>query len=105
MPKYDWHHLRPTDLDNFSALRKQIHQAIQNVSLVGRQYLPPSDEDSNATLTWVPGLWRIVGKWIPAKTKFRSSLSLENFNIYLVKDMGGCRSTERTSETTVCVSQ
>lgn len=83
MSKYEWYQLRSTNLEALADMRDQVHVAIQNVALIGRQYLPKSKEDENATLSWIPGLWRMAGKWIDDNS-FRSSLSLRDFHLYLV---------------------
>ncbi len=82
--KYDWFNIEPVDLDDFRDLRDQYHHAIQNVGAVGRMYLGQTEGDSNASLSWVPGLWRLVGKWIDGIETFRSSISFHDFTIYLV---------------------
>ena len=82
--KYSWYHLDSHDVEAFASLKTQLHFAIQNVAAVGRMFLGESERDENAALIWVPGLWRMAGKWIKANDTFRSSLSFEDFTIYLV---------------------
>jgi len=64
--------------------RQQLHQAIQNVATVGRTFLPPSDDDCEATLVWIPSSSRMAGKWVQGAIKFRSSINPESFTVHLV---------------------
>ncbi|SMD36104.1 hypothetical protein SAMN04488029_2722 [Reichenbachiella faecimaris] len=82
----DWQLLTFPDQADLSRVREQYHQAIQNVAAVGRSFLPPSDEDENANLEWDFDLQRIVGRWVEADIKFRSSISLQKFEVYLVDE-------------------
>lgn len=82
----DWQLLTFPDQTDLSHVREQYHQAIQNVAAVGRSFLPPSDEDENANLEWDFDLQRIVGRWVEANIKFRSSISLQKFEVYLVDE-------------------
>lgn len=99
----DWQLLTFPGLADISQTRDQFHQAIQNVAAVGRSFLPPSADDENANLEWDFGLQRIVGRWIDADVRFRSSISLKKFEVYLVDeslktissiDMQGKRQTD-----------
>lgn len=82
--KYSWYHIDPIDPELFNDLRDQYHHAIQNVAAVGRMFLGEHEYDENAELSWTPGLWRLVGKWISGNEVFRSSISFQDFTIYLV---------------------
>lgn len=82
----DWQLLTFPDLSDLSQAREQFHQAIQNVAAVGRSFLPPSEEDENANLEWDFSLQRIAGRWVDADIKFRSSISLRKFEVYLVNE-------------------
>jgi len=82
----DWQLLTFPDRSGLSQAREQFHQAIQNVAAVGRSYLPPNDDDENANLEWDFDLQRIVGRWVEADIKFRSSISLKKFEVYLVDE-------------------
>lgn len=65
--------------------RRQFHLGVQNVAIVGRTYLPESENDENAILHWIPGFWRMAGQWVKGEEKtIRSSISFEDFNLYLV---------------------
>lgn len=99
----DWQLLTFPDLADLSQARKQLHQAIQNVAAVGRSFLPASEGDGFANLGWDFGLQRLVGHWVDANIKFRSSISIEKFEVYLVDEnintissisMQGIRQTE-----------
>lgn len=81
----EWEKLTHISTDDLNFVRKQYHLAAQNISVVGRSYLDRSENDENAVLHWVPGFWRMAGKWVSGQNKtFRSSISLKDFNIYLV---------------------
>ncbi|WP_422360441.1 hypothetical protein [Reichenbachiella sp.] len=82
----DWQLLTFPDVSDLSQVREQFHQAIQNVAAVGRSFLPPSEDDENANLEWDFKLQRIVGRWVDNETKFRSSISLNKFEVYLVDE-------------------
>ncbi|MFY0688338.1 MAG: hypothetical protein JXQ90_14285 [Cyclobacteriaceae bacterium] len=84
--RYEWFHFSEMDFDELSSLRVQYHQAIQNVAAVGRTFLAKSEDDQNAVLSWVPGLWRMAGKWVKANKTFRSSFSLDDCKVYLVDE-------------------
>ncbi len=58
--------------------------AAQNVALVGIHYTEQADEQSHNTLSWIPGLWRMAGRWVEGTKTFRSSLSLTSFELFLV---------------------
>jgi hypothetical protein len=83
--KYDWFPLHQPELTSYQRTFHAFHHALQNVASVGRSYIDPSSEnDENAVLSWVPGLWRLVGKWVHGSTPFRSSLGFKDFSIHLV---------------------
>ncbi|MEO9805659.1 MAG: hypothetical protein ABJF04_20545 [Reichenbachiella sp.] len=82
----DWQLLTFPDVTELIQTRKQFHQAIQNVAAVGRSFLPASAEDENANLEWDFNLQRLVGRWVEADIKFRSSISLKRFEVYLVDE-------------------
>jgi len=84
--KYNWHRLDPVDLDALRELKNQYHLALQNVAAVGRMFLGEEENDKNAVLNWVPGLWRLAGHWITGEDTFRSSISFDDFSIYLVNE-------------------
>ena len=86
MLSLDWRPFRKIEISRIANTRVQFHVAIQNVSAVGRRFLGDSKSDRNATLFWIPGLSRMAGHWVDGKIRFRSSISLEDFNIYLVDD-------------------
>jgi len=79
-----WLPIESYDQKGYDRVRQNYHQAVQNVAAVGRAYLPQSDRDENATLQWVPGLRRLAGKWVGQEAVFRSSISFEHFQLYLV---------------------
>lgn len=81
----EWANFPEISNNDLGFVRKQFHLAVQNVAVVGRTYLSNSINDENAALHWVPGFWRMAGKWVNGEDKvFRSSVSLKDFNIYLV---------------------
>ncbi|XOV92604.1 MAG: hypothetical protein ACFHWX_20655 [Bacteroidota bacterium] len=86
MLSLDWRPFEPLDQSRLSNARNQFHVAIQNVASVGRRFLGESKTDGKATLFWIPGLSRMAGHWVDGKIRFRSSLSLEDFTIYLVDE-------------------
>lgn len=86
MDTFTWNKFIPTDPEEVRTARVQLHQSVQNVASVGRKFLEHSENDENATLTWVPGLRRMAGKWVQGDVSFRSSISLEEFKIYLVDE-------------------
>lgn len=79
-----WHKLTFPELTEISEARKQYHQAIQNVAAVGRSLLPQVEDDHYANLEWDEKVQRLVGRWVEGETKFRSSISFEDFSVYLV---------------------
>jgi hypothetical protein len=84
MQKFDWKDFRPVDIDELVLVKNQYHQAIQSVAAVGRKFLPDIKNDQNALLAWVPGHTRLAGQWVKGSQIFRSSISFEDFSIYLV---------------------
>lgn len=82
----DWRAFDPIENERISKVRDQFHVAIQNVAAVGRRFLGETKMDENATLFWVPGFSRLAGHWVEGRIRFRSSLSFNDFNIYLVDD-------------------
>ncbi len=86
MLSLEWHTFKPLDTQKLSDVKQQFHLALQNVAAVGRKFLEHSDNDENATLTWIPGLSRLAGKWIEGNVRFRSSISFDDFSIYLVDE-------------------
>lgn len=86
MQKFHWREFRPVDIDALAETRDQFHQALQSVAAVGRKFLPAVKNDENGTLVWVPGLSRLAGNWVTGSQAFRSSISFEDFCIYLVDD-------------------
>lgn len=86
MDAFTWNPLIAVDPEEIRNARFQLHQAVQNVAAVGRKFLPEKGNDQNATLTWVPGLKRMAGKWVKGNVSFRSSLSFEEFTVLLVDE-------------------
>lgn len=84
MQPFDWKSFVPSDTDELIEARLQLHHAIQNVAAVGRHFSPASSNDLQATLVWVPGLGRMAGRWVSGDIDFRSSISPEEFSVYLV---------------------
>lgn len=82
----EWQPLTFPALEDMTQVREQYHQAIQNVAAVGRSFLPKSPEDENANLEWDFKLQRLVGRWVEGNIKFRSSISLKKFEVYLVDE-------------------
>ncbi len=82
----EWRSFDSIETQRIENARVQFHAAIQNVAAVGRRFLKESPNDEYATLFWVPGLLRLAGHWVEGNTKFRSSISFSDFNIYLVDD-------------------
>ncbi|RED94109.1 hypothetical protein [Marinoscillum furvescens] len=103
MQPFDWRSFVPTDSDDLIKARLLLHHAIQNVAAVGRHFSPPTANDLHATLVWVPGLGRMAGRWVTGEIDFRSSISPEEFSVYLVDkkvqtlgalDLEGCTHSE-----------
>ncbi len=86
MLSLDWRPFQKVEIPRIANARAQFHVAIQNVASVGRRFLGESKTDENASLFWIPGLSRMAGHWVKGKITFRSSISFEDFNIYLVDD-------------------
>ncbi len=86
MDAITWKHLTYQDFTSLSTARKQLHQAVQLVSVVGRKFLPKSKDDKYANLVWVPQFQRLGGNWVEGNVKFRVSLSLADLKIHLVDD-------------------
>lgn len=86
MDTFSWNPLIVVDPDELRHARIQLHQAVQNVAAVGRKFLAQDAGDKNASLTWVPGLKRMAGNWVKGDISLRSSISLEEFKIYLVDE-------------------
>lgn len=82
----EWQPLTFPAPEDMIQVREQYHQAIQNVAAVGRSFLPKSDQDENANLEWDFNLQRLVGRWVEGDQKFRSSISLKKFEVYLVDE-------------------
>ncbi|MGL1886498.1 MAG: hypothetical protein OCD76_08280 [Reichenbachiella sp.] len=79
-----WQKLTYPSLTDMTQARMQCHQAIQNVAAVGRSFLPEDAGDQYGNLTWDAKLQRLVGHWIEGETIFRSSISIQDFTVYLV---------------------
>ncbi|MFY0625398.1 MAG: hypothetical protein JXR07_03815 [Reichenbachiella sp.] len=80
-----WQLLTFPSIADIVQAREQCHQAIQNVSAVGRSFLPESKEDVNANLEWDSKLQRLVGRWVETEDiTFRSSISISEMTVYLV---------------------
>ena len=71
MIKYNWHHLHYVPLNTFLTLKTKLHLAAQNVALVGIHYTEQADEQAYNTLSWIPGLWRMAGRWVEGTKTFR----------------------------------
>jgi hypothetical protein len=82
----NWQLLTYPSLENIDQARKQCHQAIQNVAAVGRSFSPESKGDEFANLVWDADLQRLVGRWVEADIKFRSSICIKDFEVYLVDE-------------------
>lgn len=81
-----WKPLAYSDFEAIKHARQQLHQAVQQVSAVGRKYLPFSADDKAANLVWVPQYQRMAGNWVEGKLAFRASLDIPGFAVLLVDD-------------------
>ena len=86
MDTFKWIPFVSVDPEEIRNVRAQLHLSVQNVAAVGSEFLSESEGDENAVLSWVPGLRRMAGKWVQGDISFRSSISLEEFKIYLVDE-------------------
>lgn len=86
MQQFEWRDFNSVDLHELIITKKQFHQAIQTVAAVGRKFSDYSANDENANLIWVPGLTRLAGNWVEGNRTFRTSLSFNDFCIYLVDE-------------------
>lgn len=85
MMTHQWQLLNFPALEDIKQAREQCHQAVQNVAAVGRSFLPKTKDDQSANLEWDSNLQRLVGRWVEAReVTFRSSISLNEFTVYLV---------------------
>ena len=84
--KYDWYIINQQHPEHFKKTVEAYHHIIQNVAAVGRSYMEsdPAKDLWADSLVWVPGLWRMAGKWVQGSKPFRSSLSFKDFSIFLV---------------------
>ena len=82
--RYHWDQLSLIDLEAFHEMKIQIHLALHNVALVGHHYSIAKAGLIPHALYWIPGLWRIAGTWVTGAKTFRSSLSLNSFELYIV---------------------
>lgn len=81
-----WKPLSYSDFDSLKRARQQVHQAVQQVSAVGRKYLEKSKDDRTANLVWVPQHQRLAGNWVESSVIFRASLDIPNLAVLLVDD-------------------
>ena len=81
-----WQPLLFPSLDDLRQARAQCHQAIQNVAAVGRSFSAESEQDAFGALRWSFALQRLVGHWVKGSITFRSSISIKNFEVYLVDE-------------------
>ncbi|MFT6866944.1 MAG: hypothetical protein ACJA08_001782 [Cyclobacteriaceae bacterium] len=86
MQQFEWRDLGQVDYNELGQTKNQVHQAIQLVAAVGRKFREVSPNDDNATLSWIPGLTRLAGKWVQGNKTFRTSLGLIDFCIYIVDE-------------------
>ncbi len=84
MDTFDWKPMQQLDPEDIRQTKSMVHQAIQNVASVGRKFSPVHPRDFNSRMIWVPALSRMAGSWVTGNTSFRSSLSLETFEVFLV---------------------
>lgn len=85
MLNFEWSDFAPVDFQKLRNARDQYHHAVQSVSLVGRRFIPEGT-DKRSTMTWVPGLSRLAGKWVKGEKAFRSSICFESFSLLLVDE-------------------
>lgn len=86
MQRFDWRVFDEVDFVKLNNCKSQCHIALQSVAAIGRKFLQSLESDENATLSWIPGLTRLSGKWVEGSSTFRVSLSFEAFRIYLVDE-------------------
>lgn len=87
MQQFDWREFnKKTNTNDLIDVKEQLHLVLQTVAAIGRKFLDPSEGDENATLSWVPGLTRLAGRWVKGNITFRASLSFKDFGIYLVDE-------------------
>lgn len=86
METIGWKLISNSDFKALKSARQQAHQAIQQVSAVGRKYLPTTKDDKNANLVWVPQHQRLSGSWVEGNVIFRPSMDIPNFAVLLVDD-------------------
>jgi hypothetical protein len=66
-----WQPVRPEESQRLSDSRQQIHHAAQLAAAAGISFLKPAEDDSHASLEWIPTLAGLFSRPIPAPTVFR----------------------------------
>lgn len=66
--------------------RRELHQAIQLVSMVGRSYLPQSTEDIHATAEWLPVSQALGGQLIQGDQPFRLALRVLDTTLLILDE-------------------
>lgn len=85
MQNFEWLDFAPVDYQKLRQTREYYHHAVQYVSLVGRRFIPEGTQN-RSSLIWVPGLFRLAGKWTEGEVNFRSSIGFQSFTLYLVDE-------------------
>ena len=78
-----WHKLT-LDPKKLVSPREELHQAIQSVAMVGRHFLPKSEEDEYANLEWDEEFFGLVGQEIGEH--LQTGLRFSDFTYWILRE-------------------
>ncbi len=83
----NWKNLGATDQRSLVNSKNQLHQAVQLVAAVGRNYHLPVRDDHFGSLEWLPEINGLAGQEIDtASGKIKCALNFDNFNLQFLVD-------------------
>lgn len=83
-----WQPQTITDLDRMLLAKRQIHQAVQLVSMVSRNILPHHPWDIFGNLEWRSDLGMFLGWAIPGRFDIRAGLRAADLKLFLLTPQG-----------------
>jgi hypothetical protein len=84
--KYEWRNLTEQNVSDLNQAQKMVHQAVQFISMVGRQIIEQEEDDSNSSMQWLPEQNMLAGQFVNGI--IRVGFSYDDFSLNILNSSG-----------------
>jgi hypothetical protein len=82
--RFTWQRLGGAPPRGLAAARRELHHAAQLVSVAGRSFLPPREDDSHSSFRWIADADVMAGEPIAAGETFRIALRPADLSLHFL---------------------